>query len=148
MERKTFISRRRLLSIGKLHIGNAYTTVAADSSTEANAGLRCDVSHGTDEHGMKIEQSAKAAGMKPKEFVDEIVEGPGGSGFWKLLNISNDRFIDNRRIPPGYSKRYLNDCTIRVIYIKANMRVYTAYCEAFWTMTQARDGNCPDWDAL
>ena len=49
---------------------------------------------GTDEHGQKIEDKAKAAGKTPKEFLDEIVEGPRGIlDLWKLMNISNDRFI-------------------------------------------------------
>ena len=49
---------------------------------------------GTDEHGQKIEDKAKEAGVTPKEFVDNIVEGPRGVlDLWKLMNISNDRFI-------------------------------------------------------
>ena len=97
MERKTFyITTPIYYPSGKLHIGNAYTTVAADAVARLKRMQGYDVMFltGTDEHGMKIEQSAKAAGMKPKEFVDEIVEGPGGiKDLWKLLNISNDRFI-------------------------------------------------------
>ena len=49
---------------------------------------------GTDEHGQKIEEKAKEAGVTPQAFVDKIVEGPGGIlDLWKLMNISNDRFI-------------------------------------------------------
>ena len=98
MERKTFyITTPIYYPSGKLHIGNAYTTVAADAVARLKRMQGYDVMFltGTDEHGMKIEQSAKAVGMEPKEFVDEIVESPGGiKDLWKLLNISNDRLFE------------------------------------------------------
>ena len=54
---------------------------------------------GTDEHGQKIEDKAKEAGVSPKEFVDRIVEGPQGvKDLWKLMDISNDRFHPHQRM--------------------------------------------------
>ena len=80
----------------KLHIGHTYCTVATDAMARYKRLTGCDVLFltGTDEHGQKIEDKAKAAGKTPKEFLDNIVEGPQGIlDLWKLMNISNDRFI-------------------------------------------------------
>ena len=80
----------------KLHIGHTYCTVATDTLARYHRLMGEDVMFltGTDEHGQKIEQKAEAAGITPKEFVDRIVEGPRGvRDLWKLMNISNDRFI-------------------------------------------------------
>ena len=80
----------------KLHIGHTYCTVATDAMARYKRLTGCDVMFltGTDEHGQKIEDKAKAAGVTPQEFVDHIVEGEGGIlDLWKLMNISNDRFI-------------------------------------------------------
>ena len=64
----------------KLHIGHTYCTVATDAIARYKRMRGYDVMFltGTDEHGQKIEEKAKAAGLSPKEFVDRIVEGPGG----------------------------------------------------------------------
>ena len=80
----------------KLHIGHTYCTVATDAIARYKRLAGYDVMFltGTDEHGQKIEQKATEAGMTPQEFVDGIVEGKGGIlDLWKLMNISNDRFI-------------------------------------------------------
>ena len=80
----------------KLHIGHTYCTVAADTIARYKRLKGFDVMFltGTDEHGQKIEEKAKAAGVTPQQFVDRIVAGPGGIlDLWKLMNISNDRFI-------------------------------------------------------
>ena len=80
----------------KLHIGHTYCTVATDAIARYKRLCGYDVMFltGTDEHGQKIEEKAEAAGVTPKQFVDNIVEGPGGvRALWKLMNISNDRFI-------------------------------------------------------
>ena len=80
----------------KLHIGHTYCTVATDAIARYKRLRGYDVMFltGTDEHGQKIEEKAKEAGVTPQAFVDKIVEGPGGIlDLWKLMNISNDRFI-------------------------------------------------------
>lgn len=150
MEHKTFyITTPIYYPSGKLHIGNAYTTVAADAIARLKRMQGYDVMFltGTDEHGMKIEKSARAAGKEPKEFVDEIVEGPGGiKELWKLMNISHDRFI---RTTDKYHEEAVQKIFKRLydngdIYKSEYEGLYCVPCEAFWTETQAKDGKCPD----
>ena len=150
MERKTFyITTPIYYPSGKLHIGNAYTTVAADTVARLKRMQGFDVMFltGTDEHGMKIEKSAHAAGKEPKQFVDEIVEGPGGiKDLWKLMNISHDRFI---RTTDKYHEEAVQKIFKRLydngdIYKSEYEGLYCVPCEAFWTETQAKDGKCPD----
>ncbi|MCI5801463.1 MAG: class I tRNA ligase family protein, partial [Oscillospiraceae bacterium] len=77
----------------KLHIGHTYCTVAADTMARYKRMQGYDVMFltGTDEHGQKIELKAQAAGVTPQQYVDNIVAGI--KDLWKLMNISNDRFI-------------------------------------------------------
>lgn len=80
----------------KLHIGHAYCTVLTDAYARYKRLQGYDVMFltGTDEHGQKIEEKAKEAGVTPKQYVDQIVEGEHGvTDLWRLMNISNDRFI-------------------------------------------------------
>ncbi|MCM3784137.1 methionine--tRNA ligase [Neobacillus mesonae] len=86
----------------KLHIGHAYTTVAGDAISRYKRlrGFEVRYLTGTDEHGQKIEQKAKAAGKTPQEFVDHIVAGI--QDLWKKLDISNDDFI--RTSEPRHTK--------------------------------------------
>ena len=77
----------------KLHIGNTYTTVAADAIARFKRLTGYDVMFltGTDEHGQKIQRIAEEKGITPKEYVDEIVAGI--KDLWKIMNISYDKFI-------------------------------------------------------
>ena len=77
----------------KLHIGNTYTTVAADALARYKRLTGYDVMFltGTDEHGQKIQQRAEAKNMQPKAFVDEIVAGI--KDLWNMMDISYDKFI-------------------------------------------------------
>ena len=97
MEKKKFyITTPIYYPSDKLHIGHTYCTVATDALARYHRLKGEDVMFltGTDEHGQKIEDKATEAGVTPKEFVDRIVEGPQGvKDLWKLMNISNDRFI-------------------------------------------------------
>ena len=97
MERKRFyITTPIYYPSDKLHIGHTYCTVATDAMARYKRLTGCEVMFltGTDEHGQKIEDKAKEAGVTPKEYVDRIVEGERGVlDLWKLMNISNDRFI-------------------------------------------------------
>ena len=80
----------------KLHIGHSYCTVATDAIARYKRLQGYDVMFltGTDEHGQKIESKAREAGLEPQAFVDRIVNGERGvRDLWKLMNISNDRFI-------------------------------------------------------
>ena len=97
MERKKFyITTPIYYPSDKLHIGHSYCTVATDCMARYKRLQGCDVMFltGADEHGQKIEDKAKAAGVTPQQYVDKIVEGEGGfKSLWKLMNISYDRFI-------------------------------------------------------
>ena len=97
MEKKRFyITTPIYYPSDKLHIGHTYCTVATDAMARYKRLSGYDVLFltGTDEHGQKIEDKAKEAGVTPKEFVDKIVTGERGVlDLWKLMNISNDRFI-------------------------------------------------------
>ena len=133
----------------KLHIGHTYCTVATDVMARYKRLSGFDVLFltGTDEHGQKIEEQAQLAGKTPKEFVDHIVEGPGGIvDLWKLMNISNDRFI---RTTDDYHKESIQKIFKKLydkgeIYKSVYAGKYCTPCESFWTDTQLKDGNCPD----
>ena len=133
----------------KLHIGHTYCTVATDAMARFKRLQGYDVMFltGTDEHGQKIEDKAKEAGVTPQQFVDNIVEGPGGVlDLWKLMNISYDRFIrttDNYHvaaIQKIFKKMYDNGD----IYKGTYKGKYCKPCESFWTESQLVDGKCPD----
>ena len=133
----------------KLHIGHTYCTVATDAMARYKRMRGFDVMFltGVDEHGQKIEEKAKTAGVTPQQFVDNIVTGPKGIiDLWKLMNISNDRFI---RTTDGYHvgavqrifrKMYENGDIYKGKYVGK----YCTPCESFWTESQLVNGKCPD----
>ena len=149
MKEKFYISTPIYYPSDKLHIGHTYCTVAADAMARYKRMRGCDVLFltGTDEHGMKIEASAKAAGVTPKEFVDEIICGEGGIiDLWKLMNISYDRFI---RTTDDYHVKSIQ-AIFRKLYDKGDIYKsvykgqYCTPCESFWTESQLAEGKCPD----
>lgn len=134
----------------KLHIGNAYSTVLADTITRYKKmrGFDTYFLTGSDEHGQKIERAAEAAGVTPKEYVDNIVEGEGGfKPLWQALMIDYDKFI-----------RTTDDCHVKAvqtlfkkiyekgdIYKSSYSGNYCTSCETFFTDLQLVDGDhCPD----
>jgi len=133
----------------KLHIGHTYCTVATDTMARYKRLQGYDVMFltGTDEHGQKIEDKAKEAGVTPKQFVDNIVEGEHGVlDLWKLMNISNDRFI---RTTDDYHEHSVQKIFKKLyeqgdIYKGKYVGKYCKPCESFWTETQLVDGKCPD----
>ena len=150
MEKKKFyITTPIYYPSDKLHIGHTYCTVATDAMARYKRLTGCDVMFltGTDEHGQKIEDKAKDAGKTPKEFLDEIVEGPRGIlDLWKLMNISNDRFI---RTTDDYHVAAIQKIFRRMydkgdIYKGTYRGKYCKPCESFWTESQLVDGKCPD----
>ena len=133
----------------KLHIGHTYCTVATDAMARYMRMRGYDVMFltGTDEHGQKIEQKAREAGVTPQQFVDNIVDGPRGiRDLWKLMNISNDRFI---RTTDDYHVEAIQKIFKKMyekgdIYKGKYKGKYCTPCESFWTETQLVDGKCPD----
>ena len=150
MEKKTFyITTPIYYPSDKLHIGHTYCTVATDAIARYKRLCGYDVMFltGTDEHGQKIEEKAEAAGLSPKEFVDRIVTGENGIlDLWKLMNISNDRFI---RTTDDYHVKAVQRIFKKMydkgdIYKGAYKGKYCTPCESFWTESQLVDGKCPD----
>ena len=133
----------------KLHIGHTYCTVATDAMARYKRLQGYDVMFltGTDEHGQKIEDKAKEAGVTPQAFVDNIVLGNRGVlDLWKLMNISNDRFI---RTTDDYHVAAVQKIFKRMyekgdIYKGTYQGKYCKPCESFWTESQLKDGKCPD----
>ena len=133
----------------KLHIGHAYCTVATDTMARFKRlqGYNVMFLTGTDEHGQKIEDKAKAAGVTPQQFVDNIVTGERGVlDLWKLMNISYDRFI---RTTDDYHVAAIQRIFKRMhdngdIYKGVYKGKYCKPCESFWTESQLKDGKCPD----
>ena len=149
-EKKTFyITTPIYYPSDKLHIGHTYCTVATDAIARYKRLCGYDVMFltGTDEHGQKIEEKAKAAGVTPQAFVDHIVTGEGGIlDLWKLMNISNDRFI---RTTDDYHVEAVQRIFKKMydkgdIYKGAYKGKYCTPCESFWTENQLKDGKCPD----
>ena len=150
MEKKKFyITTPIYYPSDKLHIGHTYCTVATDTLARYHRLRGEDVMFltGTDEHGQKIETKAKEAGVTPKEFVDNIVEGDRGvKDLWKLMNISNDRFI---RTTDDYHVESVQKIFKKMydkgdIYKGTYKGKYCTPCESFWTESQLVDGKCPD----
>ncbi|MBD8989791.1 MAG: methionine--tRNA ligase [Clostridiales bacterium] len=133
----------------KLHIGHAYCTVATDTMARFKRlqGYNVMFLTGTDEHGQKIEDKAKEAGVTPKQFVDNIVTGEKGVlDLWKLMNISYDRFI---RTTDDYHVAAIQKIFKKMhdngdIYKGTYKGKYCKPCESFWTESQLVDGKCPD----
>lgn len=147
MDQKTFyITTPIYYPSGKAHIGHSYCTVATDAIARYKRMQGYDVMFltGTDEHGQKIELNAAKAGVTPKEYVDEIVAG--FQKLWKLLNISNDRFI---RTTDDYHVKAVQKI-FKELYDRGEIYKgkyegwYCTPCESFWTETQLKDGKCPD----
>ncbi len=131
-----------------LHIGHAYTTVAADAFARFKRLTGYDVRFltGSDEHGQKIERRAKKAGETPIEFVDKIVAS--FQNLWQHLDISYDDFI--RTTEPRHEK-VVQDIFTRLyeqddIYKAEYEGWYCTPCETFWTEHQIaeHDHTCPD----
>ena len=129
-----------------LHIGNTYTTVAADAIARFKRLSGYDVMFltGTDEHGQKIQRIAEEKGIKPIEHVDEIVAGI--KDLWKMMNISYDKFI---RTTDDYHVEAVQKIFKKLydqgdIYKGSYEGWYCTPCESFWTETQLVDGKCHD----
>ena len=129
-----------------LHIGHAYCSVMADTMARYKRIQGYDVMFltGTDEHGQKIEEKAKAAGITPKQYVDHVVSGI--KDLWKLMDISYNKFI---RTTDDYHEKAVQKIFKQLydqgdIYKGSYEGWYCTPCESFWTETQLVDGKCPD----
>ena len=131
---------------GKPHIGNTYEIVLADAICRYRREQGYDVRFmtGTDEHGQKIEEKAAAAGITPKQFVDDVAGEI--RRIWDLMNTSYDKFI---RTTDSYHEKQVQKM-FKKMYDKGDIYKghyegwYCTPCESFWTDSQLEDGNCPD----
>ena len=131
---------------GKPHIGNTYEIVLADSIARFKRAQGYDVRFqtGTDEHGQKIELKAEAAGVTPKEYVDDVAGQV--KAIWDLMNTSYDKFIrttdaDHEAQVQKIFKRLYDQGDIYKGYYEG---MYCTPCESFFTESQLVDGKCPD----
>ena len=145
-QKKFYITTPIYYPSANLHIGHAYCTVATDAIARYKRQRGYDVFFltGSDEHGQKIERKAKAKGVTPQQYVDDIVAG--FKDLWKLLDISYDKFI--RTTDPGHVKSVQK--IFKKLYDQGDIYKskykghYCTPCESFWLERQLVDGKCPD----
>ena len=143
---KFYITTAIAYTSRKPHIGNSYEIVLTDAIARYKRLQGYDVFMltGTDEHGQKIEEYAKTAGVTPKEYVDKV------SGeiraICDLLNTSYDRFIrttdeQHEKVVQKIFKKLYEQGDIYKGHYEG---MYCTPCESFWTESQLVDGKCPD----
>ena len=143
---KYYITTAIAYTSGKPHIGNTYEIVMTDTLARYKRMQGYDVffQTGTDEHGQKIEEKAKAAGVTPKEFVDKVAGEI--KGICDMLNTTYDKFIrttdpDHEKVIQKIFKKLYEQGDI---YKSTYEGLYCTPCESFWTQSQLVDGKCPD----
>ena len=146
MKGKYYITTAIAYTSGKPHIGNTYEAIFADSIARAKRMEGYDVFFmtGTDEHGQKVEGKAKAEGIAPKQFVDNV------SGIirdvWDKMNVSYDKFIrttdaEHESVVQKIFKKFYEQGDIYKGHYEG---LYCEPCESFWTESQLVNGKCPD----
>ena len=144
--KKYYITTPIYYPSGDFHVGTCYCTLMADTLARYKRLRGYDVFFmtGTDEHGQKIEEKAKAKGITPKEYVDEFVAR--AKDLWKVLDISYDKYIrttDEEHVE-AVQKIFKKLYDQGDIYKGEYKGLYCTPCESFWTETQLVDGKCPD----
>ncbi|MCR5804034.1 MAG: methionine--tRNA ligase [Clostridia bacterium] len=145
-QKKFYITTPIYYPSGNPHIGHCYTTLACDVVARLKRMQGMDVMFltGTDEHGQKIEDKAREAGVTPQKYVDDIVAN--FKKLWATLGISYDRYI--RTTDPYHVESVQN--IFKALYDKGYIYKgqytgkYCKPCESFWTESQLVDGKCPD----
>ena len=146
MKGKYYITTAIAYTSGKPHIGNTYEAILTDSIARFKRRDGYDVffQTGTDEHGQKIEEKAKAVGKSPKQFVDEVASGI--KALWDMVDVSYDKFM---RTTDEYHEKQVQKIFKKLyeqgdIYKGSYEGHYCTPCESFWTDSQLVDGKCPD----
>ena len=146
MREKYYLTTAIPYTSRKPHIGNTYELILTDAIARYKRMCGYDVFMltGTDEHGQKIEDAAKEAGISPQAYVDNITADL--QNIWKRMNISYDKFI---RTTDDYHVKAVQHIFKKLydqgdIYKGEYEGWYCTPCESFWTETQAADGKCPD----
>ena len=142
MKEKYYLTTAIPYTSRKPHIGNTYELILTDCVARYKRMCGYDVFMltGTDEHGQKIEDAAKEAGISPQDYVDNITNEL--KGIWKRMNISYDKFI---RTTDDYHVKAVQHIFKKLydqgdIYKGEYEGWYCTPCESFWTETQAADG--------
>ena len=145
-KKKYYITTAIAYTSGKPHIGNTYEAILADAIARFKRKEGYDVffQTGTDEHGQKIEEKAKASGITPKQFVDEVAGEI--KEIWDLMGTSYDKFIrttdeDHEREVQKLFKKFYEQGDIYKGHYEG---MYCTPCESFWTESQLVEGKCPD----
>ena len=129
------------------HIGHAYNAVATDFIARYHRLRGESVFHltGTDEHGLKLQRAAEAAGMEPQRWVDEME--PRWREVWARLDIANDDYI--RTTEPRHRQAVqrllsaVHDNGRDDIYLGTYEGLYCVSCELYYTEDELVDGKCP-----
>lgn len=143
---KYYITTAITYTSGRPHIGNTYEIVLTDAIARYKRQQGYDVffQTGTDEHGQKIEEKAKEAGVTPKEFVDKVADIVRKN--FDMMNTSYDYFV--RTTDEGHERQVQK--IFKKLYEKGDIYkgkyegMYCTPCESFWTESQLIDGKCPD----
>lgn len=143
---KYYITTAITYTSGRPHIGNTYEIVLTDAIARYKRQQGYDVffQTGTDEHGQKIEEKAKEAGVTPKELVDKVADIVRKN--FDMMNTSYDYFVrttdegHERQVQKIFKKLYEQGD----IYKGKYEGMYCTPCESFWTESQLIDGKCPD----
>lgn len=143
---KFYITTAIAYTSRKPHIGNSYEIVLTDAIARYKRLQGYDVFFltGTDEHGQKIEEYAKDAGVTPKEYVDKVAGEI--KDICDTLNTTYDKFI---RTTDDYHEKVVQKIFKKLydqgdIYKSEYEGLYCTPCESFWTESQLVDGKCPD----
>ena len=144
--KKFYITTAIAYASSKPHIGNAYDIVLADMIARYKKQMGFDVylMTGSDEHGQKIEEKAKAEGISPKAYVDRAADTI--KAVWDSLNTTYDKFIrttdddHEKAVQRIFTKLYEQGD----IYKSTYEGKYCVPCESFYTESQLIDGKCPD----
>ena len=143
---KYYITTAIAYTSAKPHIGNTYEIVLADAIARYKRQMGYDVffQTGTDEHGQKIEEKAKEAGVSPQEYVDKIAAEI--KKIWDLMNTSYDKFVrttdkeHEKKVQKIFRKLYNQGDIYKGVY----EGWYCTPCESFFTESQLKEGKCPD----
>ncbi len=147
MCKKCYITTPIYYASGNVHVGNTYTTIAADVLARFNRSMNRETYYltGMDEHGLKIQEAAEKQNVTPQELVDKVAIHT--SDLWKHLGITNDGFI---RTTDKYHEEKVAELFEKFIesddiYLSEYTGDYCVACEAFFTKTQLGEGGtCPD----
>ena len=145
-KKKFYISTAIAYASSKPHIGNTYEIVLADVIARYKRLCGYDVyfQTGTDEHGQKIEEKARDAGINPQVYVDE--KASAIKDIWDVMNTSYDKSV---RTTDKHHKEVVQEIFKKLydqgdIYLGKYTGLYCTPCESFWTESQLVDGKCPD----